>query len=494
MLFRKLIDSPWLYFGLAAVVLLAAVFSQFERVDVEVPRGEVSDIAELSERRDLNVLFILIDTLRADRVGAYGYERATTPNIDALAARGIRFEQVESQSSWTKASMASLWTGLLPAQTGVLRFSHALPEEVKLPSEIFQEAGFRTAGVWRNGWIASNFGFDRGFDVYTRPMPNNPSNNLRRNSPSSHRLEGTDLDATQAGVEFLTGSRDQPFFLYLHYMDVHQYLYSDTSPVYGSSFSDIYDSALHWVDQNVGALVAALKGEGLLDNTVIIIASDHGEAFFEHGDEGHGRTLYWEVQGVPLIVALPIAIDGGIVVEEPVANIDIWPTILDLVGLPGLTGAEGRSLLPLVLASGEGAGSEREELQGRTLFAQLDRAWGRDSQDADEILSLRKEPYRFIYSRKFPEESKLFDHSSDPVELDDLSGSAPEMVARFEREAEDLFERAQPEWEVREIELDEMMRAQLRALGYDVSPPDPFEEAKHRAAGKSTEAQEESGP
>lgn len=494
MLFRKLIDSPWLYFGLAAVVLLAAVFSQFERVDVEVPRGEVSDIAALSEREDLNVLFILIDTLRADRVGAYGYERATTPNIDELAARGIRFEHVESQSSWTKASMASLWTGLLPAQTGVLRFSHALPEEAKLPAEIFQEAGFRTAGVWRNGWVASNFGFDRGFDLYTRPMPNNPSDDLRRNSPSSHRLAGTDLDATQAGVEFLSGSGDQPFFLYLHYMDVHQYLYSDTSPVYGSSFSDIYDSALHWVDQNVGALVTQLRAQGLLDNTVIIIASDHGEAFFEHGGEGHGRNLYWEVQSVPLIVAPPIAIEGGILVEEPVANIDIWPTILDLVGLPGLTGAEGRSLMPLVLAAGEGGGSEREELQGRTLFAHLDRSWGRDSQDTDEILSLRKEPYRFIYSRRFPEEPKLFDHSSDPVELDDLSESAPEIVAKFEREAEDFLERAQPDWEVREIELDEMMRAQLRALGYDVSPPDPFKAAQRKAAAQSGETEEGSGP
>ena len=481
MLFRKLIDSPWFYFSLAGVVLIAAVLSQFERIDVEVPEGEASDLVGLSDRTDLSVLFILIDTLRADRVATYGYERATTPNIDALAARGIRFEQVEAQSSWTKTSMASLWTGLLPEQTGVLRFAHAVPDEVTMPAEIFQDAGFRTAGVWRNGWVASNFGFDRGFDIYTRPMPNKSSNNLRRNSPSSHKLAGTDLDATQAGVEFLTGTGGHPFFLYMHYMDVHQYLYSDASPVYGSSFSDIYDSALHWVDQNVGVLVAELKSAGLLDNTVIIIASDHGEAFFEHGGEGHARNLYWEVQNVPLIIAPPIAIEGGIVVEEPVANIDIWPTILDLLGLPELPDAEGRSLLPLVLASAGGEESGGEELRGRTLFAQLDRNWGRDSGETDEVLSLRKEPYRFIYSRNHSDEPRLFDHSSDPVELQDLSGSASDLVEEFELEAEEFLARAERSWEVREIELDEMMRAQLRALGYDIAPPDPFKEGRRKA-------------
>ena len=215
MFFRRLLDSPWLYFALAGVALLAAVASQFERVDVEVPAGEPQALASLRERQDLNVLFILIDTLRADRLSAYGYERATTPNIDALAARGIRFANVESQSSWTKASMASLWTGIVPGQTGVMRFSQALPAEITLPAEVLQGAGFRTAGVWRNGWVANNFGFDRGFDLYYRPTPNRPSKGARRHSPSSHRLAGSDFDATQAGVEFLTGNRDHRFFLYL---------------------------------------------------------------------------------------------------------------------------------------------------------------------------------------------------------------------------------------------------------------------------------------
>ena len=485
---RKLIDSPWFYYTLAAVVLLGAVLSQFKRIDQGLPGGRVEDISALAERNDLNVVFILIDTLRADRMGAYGYERATTPNMDALAARGIRFENVESQSSWTKASMASLWSGLSPEQTGVVRFFHALPDEVPLPAEILSEEGYRTAGIWRNGWVATNFGFGRGFDLYYRPTPNRPAGNVRRHSPSSHGLEGTDLDSTQAGLEFILGSRDERFFLYLHYMDVHQYLYTDSSPIFGSSFSDFYDSALHWVDQNIGLLIDSLAAEGLLDNTVIVIASDHGEAFFEHGGEGHARNLYWEVQNVPLIIAPPLAIEGGVVVEEPVANIDIWPTLLDLLGLPELANAEGRSLLPLVLAAGD-AGPPPSDLQGRALFAQLDRGWGNSDDDPDEIVSIRREPYRFIYSREHPENSELFDHTSDPGEQENLSGTETELVESMSQEVQNFFSRSERSWEVPEVEMDEMMRAQLRALGYVVTPGDSA-----KAAGRRREAAAKENP
>ncbi|HIL02676.1 MAG TPA: hypothetical protein EYG06_11340, partial [Myxococcales bacterium] len=274
--------------------------------------------------------------------------------------------------------------------------------------------------------------------------------------------------------------RDHRFFLYLHYMDVHQYLYSETSPVYGSSFSDIYDSALHWVDRNVGVLVDSLRAEGILEKTVIVIASDHGEAFFEHGGEGHARNLYWEVQSVPLIIVPPFAIEGGIVVEEPVANLDIWPTVLDLIGMPALPDAEGQSLVPLILDAG-GLESSPEELKGRALFAQLDRSWGGKNKNSNEIISIRREPYRFIYSQNAPEASELFNHVSDPEEQENIRGKDPEMAAVFLQEVEDFLARPKEDWEVPEVELDEMMRAQLRALGYAITPRDGVEEARHRA-------------
>ena len=276
---RKLFDSPWTYFGLALLLVVLAVASQIRSVGEDAPMGTPADLEKLADRDDLNVIFILIDTLRADRLGAYGYERATSPNMDALASRGIRFAEVESQSSWTKASMASMMTARYPERTGVMSAEDALPAEAVLPAEIFSEAGYETAGVWRNGWVANNFGFGQGFGLYYRPIPDRSQKSVRRNSPSAHRLAGTDLDVTESAIEFISNNKNDRFFLYLHYMDVHQYVYSDSSPVWGTSFSDIYDSAIHWVDQNVGLIAQSLFDQELLGKTIIVIASDHGEGF-----------------------------------------------------------------------------------------------------------------------------------------------------------------------------------------------------------------------
>jgi arylsulfatase A-like enzyme len=493
-LIRKLLDSPAFYFFLAGVLLVAALLSQFERVGADAPGGRVEDLRGLAARQDLNVVFILIDTLRADRVHSYGYARETSPTLDSLAARGIRFDDVESQSSWTKASMASLWTGMYPERTGVHLSSHALPVEAIMPAERFRDAGYRTAGIWRNGWVANNFGFDRGFDFYYRPSPNRPVNPVQVHNPSSRRLQGTDLDATQSAVEFILGNRNSPFFLYLHYMDVHQYLYSDSSPAYGSSLSDIYDSALHWTDQNIALLLETLRTEELLDKTILVIASDHGEAFFEHGGEGHARNLYAETQRVPLIIVPPFHLEPGVVVQEPVANVDLWPTILELVGLEELPHAQGHSLLPLILAAA-GAGESQGELQGRPLFAQLDRSWGRGRAKSNAIVSMRKEPHRFIYYRNHPEAGELFDHSSDPREQQNLVLAEAETADAFRKSVEAFLAEPRPEWaENREVELDEMMRAQLRALGYVLPSTDVRGAIREKREAEKTDPKREWNP
>ena len=134
-MFRRLIDSSSTYFVGAAILLVAAIATQFELDFPARPRGSVEDISQLANRDDLNVVFIVVDTLRADRMGLYGYQRPTTPVIDGLAENGIVFDQVISQSSWTKSSMASLWTGTYPATNGVLRFDNVLPEAATTPAE-----------------------------------------------------------------------------------------------------------------------------------------------------------------------------------------------------------------------------------------------------------------------------------------------------------------------------------------------------------------------
>lgn len=464
---RKLFDSPWLYFGLAALLVVLGVLSQFRRPSVEAPTGRLEDVLPREGQRPFSVVFILIDTLRADRLSSYGYERETSPHLDALAARGIRFAHVESQSSWTKASMASLWTGLYPQRTGVMRFPHALPTEAVMPAELFKEAGYRTAGIWRNGWVANNFGFDQGFDLYFRPNKNRPVANVRRNNPSAHALVGTDLDSTESASEFILGVGDEPFFLYVHYMDVHQYLYADSSPEYGSGFSDIYDSAIHWTDRNVGMLVEVLARAGRLDDTWIVVAADHGEAFFEHGGEGHATNLYGEVVQVPLIIAPPLTLDPPLVIEDRVANVDIWPTVLDLVGLPPLPNAEGRSLVPLLLAAA-GLGEAPEDLRNRTLFSQLDRSWGRDNRDPDPMISAIKDDFRMLYRPSRPGKVELYDKKADPAEQKNVAAIESDRAIAISEEV-DEFLKAPIAWgETPEIEIDEMREAQLRALGYVV--------------------------
>jgi len=466
-MFRKIIDSPWLYFGGAAAILVVALTTQlnFDRPP-ERARGTVEDLASLSERK-VNVVFILIDMLRADRLSAYGYERRTSPTMDALARRGIRFATVEAQSSWTKASMASMWTGLYPERTGVQRFMNAVPQEARMPAEIFRDAGYRTAGVWRNGWTANNFGFSQGFDLYIRPTPNRRPRNVQRRSPGRYPLNGTDLDATESAMEFMWNAAqdDDPFFLYVHYMDVHQYLYADISPDFGTSFSDFYDSSIFWVDRNIQYLLDCLRDSGAENDTMIVIASDHGEAFFEHGIEGHARNLYKEVQEVPLIIVPPFHMDQGVVVEERVANVDIWPTMLDLLGFESLPAAEGRSLVPLIYEAARGGAPGLGE---RPVFAQLDRSWGKVGDESDPLVAVSVGPRRYVHRVNKPELSQLYDRTlDDEDELRNVAAQHPERVAEMREQVEEFLERPKELWEsTPEVELDNLHVAQLRALGY----------------------------
>ena len=170
---KPFLDRRWPWVVATFVVVLGFLSTVLEvRFGTDVdqrPIGSAGDIERLAEREDLNVLFILIDTLRADHLGSYGYERDTSPELDRLAAGGVRFDRHMSQSSWTKSSMASLWTGLYPARTGITRYDHIVPDQAEMPAETFQQAGFRTVGLYRNGWVAPTFGFGQGFDVYIRP-------------------------------------------------------------------------------------------------------------------------------------------------------------------------------------------------------------------------------------------------------------------------------------------------------------------------------------
>ncbi len=157
----------WPLVAIAVAAIALYLYSSIElrpsKVVATPQRGGRSEIEGLADRDDINILFVLIDTLRAERMSAYGYERETTPFLDGLAKTGIRFGHHISQSSWTKSSMASLWTSLNPLRSGVTKFNHSISADIRMPAEVLQDAGFRTVGLYRNGWVHGYFGFDQGW-------------------------------------------------------------------------------------------------------------------------------------------------------------------------------------------------------------------------------------------------------------------------------------------------------------------------------------------
>ena len=461
----------WGWLAAAGVALVAAGLLRLflgAGSQPELPRGTLDDLLALRSRSDLNVLFVLVDTLRADRLGAYGYERDTSPNLDRLAAGGIRFANQVSQSSWTKCSMASLWTALYPARTRVLRAYDVLPPEARMPAEIFQEAGFRTAGIWRNGWIAENFGFSQGFEIYLSPRSQRRQQaRMQRVDSPNVALEGDDADIVDTALEFLRSHGHERWFLYLHLMDVHQYAYSEDSALFGTGYSDSYDNAIRWVDSLLGVLFDELAQSGLRERTLIVFSADHGEAFGEHDEEGHARNVYGEVTQTPLILAPPFRLEPGIVVRARSENVDLWPTVLELVGLPPMQGVDGASLVPQIAAA---AGAEPGADENGLAFAQIDQRWARTSEEPRPMVAVNQGRWRLIYRPAAPERPELYDKWEDPRERRDLAAEQPEVTRELVGKAVAYLESPPPPWggDGEQVEIDEVLLNQLRALGYGV--------------------------
>jgi arylsulfatase A-like enzyme len=464
---RSILQRPFavLALGLLVIVALLSLIVQVEIGPIRDsrPMGTLDDIAKLKERDDVNLLFILIDTLRADHLSSYGYERETSPAIDALASTGIRFDRQLAQSSWTKCSMASLWTGLYPARSGVKRFDDILSEKATMPAEVLAEAGFKTVGLYRNGWVSPNFGFGQGFEYYARPAQKPVDPGVLVENPTIS-LRATDEEMISGALEFLRVHGHKRWFLYLHLMDVHEYTYDQHTALFGSSYSDVYDNSIRWVDHLIELLTENMWADGYAENTIVVISADHGEAFRERGLEGHARALFRETTEVPLIILLPFQLEEGIVVQSRSRNVDIWPTVLDLFGLSLPGDLDGRSLLPEVMAAGR-----REVLEDSSEFglAYLDQAWGQAQNDPKPSIALVDGNMRYVRSsHSGTERDYLFDAASDPAELRNLSVSSDEALVRWREIADEQLAR-EPDWGAAPTrELDEMELNQLRALGY----------------------------
>jgi arylsulfatase A-like enzyme len=403
------------------------------------------------------VVVVVIDTLRADHLPAYGYKLDTAPFLSRLAREGVVFERAYSPASWTAPATASLFTSLYPVQHGVvlgLRVTgrlkavdervrlRTLPESLETLPEVMKRAGYATFAVTQNLNVSAKMGFAHGFDRFENSTRDDTADRL-----NARLMDGKDL------IEAAPRT-----FLYLHYLDPHSPYrerapWFDTKSVGRERVISAYDSEIRFVDEHLGRAYDAL---GWQRDTLLVVTADHGEEFWEHGAVGHGRSLFGEVLNVPLIVRFPGGRGGGQRVSTPVSLLDVLPTLRESAGLPREVRDEGRSLLPLVRRGHTPA--------ERTLYAHLYRPDPAAKRIWDQRAVLLRGRKIVLGLAEGPQ---LFDLFADPLDRENLAEREPRAVDELQRHSATFDATAQRyTGDERELVLDSEAVERLRALGY----------------------------
>ena len=415
-----------------------------------------------------NLLLISVDTLRADQLEPYGSPRSTSPALARFAAEGLVFESAISTAPWTLPAHASLLTGLYPTRHGMQSMLHGLPDGLPHLVDWLAKEGYRTGAIVNSRYLGRRYGWSRGFDSFEYVVE------------TAERAAPTEVHA-RAGA-WLEAAPPQPFFLFLHYYDVHsdyrslpryerEWVRPYRGPANGSTgqllevergalvfddadarnLLDRYAAGVRQFDDGFGALMARLDALGLTETTLVVVTSDHGEEFLEHGGVLHGRTLHDEVMRVPLIVRGP-GVPAGARLAGAASLVDVAPTALALLGLSPPPQLDGEDLTPH-LAGGS--------LPERSVFAESDR---KNAQN-DMLRAVRRGRWKLVLDR-FDGDVALYDVVDDPGERVDLARRRPEVVTRLRAELDAFMAReavAEPRlirgFDPRELE-------QLRALGY----------------------------
>lgn len=389
-----------------------------------------------------DVLLVTIDTLRADHVGAYGAERARTPTLDALAARGARFETAIAVTPITLPSHASLLTGVWPPRHGVRHNgTFELGEDLPTLAERHRAAGHATGAVVGAVVLRARYGLDRGFDHYDDRIGS-------RRAGAAGYLERTAAEVTDAALAWLRELGPRPFFLWIHYYDPHLE-HRAPAPFAAAHPGRPYDAEIAYVDAELGRLLRALQAAGRLDRTLVTVTSDHGESLGEHGETNHGLTLYDAAVRVPWIVAGP-GVPAGRVVRGIARGVDVAPTLLALAGLPGLPEADGRDLSGALVSGTTGAAWAYAE----TLLPQLDFGWA-------PLHAIRTDAHLYVRAPR----RELYDLASDPDQRDDRSGE-PGAAARMDALDAHVQAVLEARSDASQVALDPDERARLQALGY----------------------------
>ncbi|QDU67773.1 sulfatase [Engelhardtia mirabilis] len=423
-----------------------------------------------------NVIVTLVDAASAAHMSVYGYERPTTPFLEELARQAIVFDDVTASAPYTLASVASLMVGEHVDVHRVAIAGDPLPTDVGLLAEGFDQAGYRSLALSTNAHVHERFGFARGFEQFDYIDP------LVGSTPF-HQVPELLLEKLDA---FLEQPRERPFFAYVHLMPPHapydpppdlRGLFADGSegregdldflialsagvrrptPQERQRVCDLYDGGMRYADRILARIAASLERSGVLEETLWVVLSDHGEAFGEQGIWQHSKLVQERMLRVPLILRLPGAAHGGQHVAEPVSLVDIHPTLVELCGLDLDPRSTSVSLLPLI---------DGRELPRRP--ALIARTAG-----PGPLTSIRRGRWKATY-RSQERTWLLHDVEADFDERDDRSADEPEVLLELQAELQAWWQRWRPTAASRQrIELTDELRAHLEALGYRDLPED----------------------
>ncbi len=390
-----------------------------------------------------NVVLISIDTCRSDYLSCYGYDAATTPNIDALAVESTLFENVYTPVPLTLPAHSSMLTGTIPPYHGIHdNLDYQLDPANHTLAEMFKENGYTTGAVVSTFVLDRQFGLDQGFDTYIDDLPEGKGS-------ASERKAG---DTTALANQWLEQHGDEPFFLFIHYYDPHT-VYEPPEPFASKFAHNLYAGEIAYTDYCIGQVIQTLKQLDLYDNTLLIVTGDHGELLGEHGEDTHAFFIYESAIRVPLIIHLP-GQTACKSIEEFVGLIDIVPTVCRLTDMDIPAAVAGRDL------SGYFKETTATDMEMVPYYCEslYPTKYGGNS-----LLGILSKPWKYIQTTR-PE---LYDLANDPNEQDNLIDQQPHRARILQDGLKQILEqnvrKDQPD---REFELDEAARRRLESLGY----------------------------
>jgi arylsulfatase A-like enzyme len=397
--------------------------------------------SEPSDPQPPNVLLITLDTTRVDHLSSYGYERQTSPVLDAFAQEGAKFELAYSPMGTTGPSHSTIFTGAYPLTHNVVKNSTPLSASQVTLAETLKSEGYQTAAIISSFVLSKGFGYDQGFDYFRDDFDPGESSVKRDEWQGFAVADGFDRRAnstTDLAIEWLKEKRNQnrPFFLFVHYFDPHSPY--DPPAEFRGRFTDstdkgvdlqvgLYDEEIAFTDQQVGVLLQSLASQGLSDDTIVVITADHGEGLGDHDHMLHGLYVYDEAVRVPLVIRWPGKIAKGQIIEAPVEFVDLAPTLFELAGLPIRDSyAQGKSLAPAL------TGTSELDIE-RPIFLYRTHQKPRTEKGvfvAGDKFAVRKGNWKLIIGAE-EKSFELYDLSSDPDEERNVFNDRPQVVAEL---------------------------------------------------------------